>query len=157
MNKFFIAFVFLSLAFIVTCMVLYIPTIWLVITALYIFCAVSFYLQLQLKRRTVEELQKCNNKFVASGNAITDTLKSAFDSIKKNTQSVAKLQSAIADHKNRIRRIEQQLSRVTVRGIPLADAVENVKDAKSNSIEFNKQLLAQKREQRNEQRNHKAD
>lgn len=108
--------------------VVYLPAVWIAITALGILWGISFYLYMQLKRRTAEEFKKYNVKFVESGNAITDTLRVAFDNIKKNTRSANQLQSPLTELKARVHRIEQHISRIKVQGMPLSSAFPEEKE-----------------------------
>lgn len=139
MNKNFIALIILSMVALAGAVatVIYLPAVWVAIVSLFILWGISFYLYIQLKRRTVQEFQKYNNKFVESGNAITDTLRVAFDNIKKNTRSLSQLQSPLAELKARIHRVEQAVQR-----LPNTTA--------KPSVQSNQQ---QKTNQKNERRN----
>lgn len=58
--------------------------------------------------KKVENKTDGNNRQLAeAGNALTDTLKVAFDSLKKNSIEHTKINSKISDHNLRIHRLEQ--------------------------------------------------
>ena len=93
--------------------VMYISTMWLLIILLLISWVLFLRAIFKFKKRIEENFKKQNEKFVESGNAITDTLKVAFDNIKKNSNAISKLQSTLAEQNTKIYRIEQRLSRLT--------------------------------------------
>lgn len=147
MNKTFIALIVLSTAALVSiaAMVIYLPAVWLAIVSAFILWGISFYLYVQLKRRTVEEFQKYNSKFIESGNAITDTLKVAFDNVKKSSRDLSQVQSSVTEHKAKIHRLEQHIARIKVQGMSLKDAFPEVNQKYSKT--------KQKNERRNQQAN----
>ncbi len=105
----------------------------------------------------MEEFKKYNNKFVESGNTITEALKTAFDNVKKNNNSINKIESSLTEQNARVHKIERLLSRVPAARGMLPDVIpaenKEIKETKSKLTVINKQLLALKREQKNERRN----
>ena len=91
----------------------YVSVVWLTIGTLFVLWGTSLHLHIQLKRRTAEEFKKYNYKFVESGNAITDTLKVAFDNIKKNNRSLGQIQAPMSELKVRVHRVEQAVQRLS--------------------------------------------
>lgn len=93
------------------------PSIWLADMLLLDIWVALFYLYLQLKRRVSEEFEKYNIKFVESGNAITDTLKVAFDNIKKTSTEQQRLNAKLREYNSKLHRVEQHQHRLASIGI----------------------------------------
>jgi len=65
-----------------------------------------------LLKRKLEEHNALQKKALAeAGNAITETLRVAFDNLKKNTNEHGKFNSKFVEHNSRIHRLEQHTSR----------------------------------------------
>lgn len=96
---------------------------------LLIIYAIGGFLLLQhlhLKKKIKKEMQEqdlAHKKSLAeAGNAITDTLKIAFDNLKKNANEHNKINGKITEHNSRIHRLEQNSSR-TARELEKRDEI----------------------------------
>ena len=114
---------------------IYVPVVWLAISTLAVLWVIAFYLYVQLKRRISEEFLKYNNRFAESGNAITDTLKIAFDQLKKNNTDHNKINSKLTEYSSKIHRLEQIHNR-TYRdkdiGIKINEDINNENEQRRN-------------------------
>ena len=63
----------------------------------------------KLNARREEDLKKTAQMLSEAGAAITDTMKVAFDNLKKVSGSATKSQSKVSDHEARLHRLEQHL------------------------------------------------
>lgn len=69
------------------------------------------YKAMQLQKQ-LNKLDKDHKKQLAeAGNAITDTLRVAFDNLKRNTGDHNKINSKLTEHNSRIHRLEQNMNR----------------------------------------------
>lgn len=73
--------------------------------------SIVLYILWRLDERQRADDKKHGTRLVEAGNAITDTLRLAFDNLKKLTNSGTKTQAKITEHENRLRRLEQYTQR----------------------------------------------
>lgn len=86
-------------------------SIYIALFVLFVICGYLLYQHVQLERR-VKEQDKAHKKALAdAGSAITDTLKIAFDNLKKNSSEHNKVNNKLTEHTGRIHRLEQQFQR----------------------------------------------
>lgn len=78
---------------------------------LFAFCGYLLYIANKMQRKLKEQDEKHRKALLEAGNAITETLHVAFDSLKKNASDHNKLNSKIVEHNTRIHRLEQHISR----------------------------------------------
>lgn len=64
-----------------------------------------------MEKRSATNSEKQSTALVEAGTALTDTLKIAFENIKKVSLANTKTQSKISDHAARIHRLEQHLQK----------------------------------------------
>ena len=89
-----------------------------------------FMLHLQDKRRDAS-LKKNAEMLSEAGTAITDTLKVAFDNLKKVSASATKAQAKSSDHEARIHRIEQHFSK-TLNNAAREETIRRATEAKES-------------------------
>lgn len=76
-----------------------------------ILAGIILFLVWRNDKETIASAKKQETRLIEAGNAITDTLRVAFDNLKKISNTGSKTQTKINDHEARIRRLEQQLQR----------------------------------------------
>ena len=74
------------------------------------------YKSYKLEKRLNTQAQDQKKQLVEAGNAITDTLKIAFDNLKRNSSDHNKINAKISEHNSRIHRLEQHENR-SVKGL----------------------------------------
>jgi len=74
-------------------------------------CGYLIYQNMQLARKIIEQNIAHKKSLAEAGNAITETLRVAFDNLKKNTTEHGKFNSKFVEHNSRIHRLEQHISR----------------------------------------------
>lgn len=85
--------------------------IYIAIFVLFIMCGYIMYRHVLLERKVKEQDESHRKAIVNSGNAITDTLRVAFDNLKRNASDHNKINGKITEHNSRIHRLEQHISR----------------------------------------------
>lgn len=80
---------------------------------LYAFCGYLLYLNNKTLRKIQEQDIAHKKSLVEAGNAITETLRVAFDNLKRNTTDHNKINSKIVEHSGRIHRLEQYVGKST--------------------------------------------
>jgi len=77
-----------------------------------------FYYQIKkLKKQLLEQDDAHKRALATAGNAITDTLKVAFDQLKKNNSDHSKINSKLTEYNSRIHRLEQNMNRSVKDGL----------------------------------------
>lgn len=76
-----------------------------------LFVGYLVYRTVQLDRKIKEQDIAHKKALAEAGNAITETLRVAFDNLKKNSNEHGKLNSKLVEHNSRIHRLEQHISR----------------------------------------------
>jgi len=92
---------------------------------------VVLWLLYRLHNITEGNMQKSATMLSEAGNAITDTLKIAFENLKKVSGNITKAQGKISDHEARLHRLEQGTQRAA--GISARhEAIKNVERIKKD-------------------------
>jgi hypothetical protein len=89
-------------------------SIYIAFFALFVICGFLLYQHVQLERRLKEQDIAHKKALAEAGNAITDTLKVAFDNLKRNASDHSKINGKLTEQNSRIHRLEQHIGR-TVR------------------------------------------
>lgn len=86
--------------------------VYTILSFLFFANAILFYRLIRTEKALREEIEKSNRSLADAGNAIADTLKVAFDGIKRLTTKQDKQVNENNQIIGRIHRIEQQLQRM---------------------------------------------
>ena len=79
--------------------------------------------------KQLDRLDKEHKKqLTEAGNAITDTLRVAFDNLKRNNSDHNKINSKITEHNSRIHRLEQNINRSVKDGLKQNLKVESTQE-----------------------------
>lgn len=90
----------------------------LTLCALLIAYSVRSYYQIKkLQQKIIEQDGVHKSALATAGNAITDTLKVAFDQLKKNNSDHSKINSKLTEYNSRIHRLEQNMNRSVKDGL----------------------------------------
>ena len=90
----------------------------LTLCALLIAYSVRYYYQIKkLQQKIIEQDDAHKRALATAGNAIADTLKVAFEQLKKNNSDHAKINSKLTDYNSRIHRLEQNMNRSVKGGL----------------------------------------
>jgi hypothetical protein len=100
----------LSIIFLIAAFCIYAPA-WVLILLGCALNMVNLFIMWRIEQRTDADDKKHNTKLVDAGNAITDTLRVAFEHLKKLASAGQKTQAKLTDHESRLRRIEQYMHR----------------------------------------------
>jgi hypothetical protein len=84
---------------------------YLLIFSLYAICGYLLHKQVKILRMLKEQDITHKKSLAEAGSAITETLKVAFDNLKKNSNDHNKFNTKIVEHNSRIHRVEQHISR----------------------------------------------
>lgn len=68
---------------------------------------------MKIEKRIAQQDLQHKKALAEAGSAITDTLKIAFDNLKKNTADHNKLNAKLTEHNSRLHRLEQHITRTT--------------------------------------------
>lgn len=77
----------------------------------------SYYQIKKLNKQLLEQNESHKKALATAGNAITDTLKVAFDQLKKNNSDHSKINSKLTEYNSRIHRLEQNMNRSVKDGL----------------------------------------
>ena len=80
----------------------------ILLVAIDVYCLVKLY---KLVRKLNEQEEKQKKALAEAGNAITDTLRVAFDNLKRNTSEHNKINAKLNEYNARIHRLEQHNNR----------------------------------------------
>lgn len=86
--------------------------VYTILTLLSLATTMLYYRLRRTEKALRDEIQKNNKSLVEAGNAITDTLKVAFDNLKRVTHKQDKQTNEIHQTTNRVHRVEQQIQRM---------------------------------------------
>lgn len=81
------------------------------------YSASSYYQIKKLYQKLIEQDDAHKRALATAGNAITDTLKVAFEQLKKNNVDHSKINSKLTEHTSRIHRLEQNMNRSVKDGL----------------------------------------
>lgn len=104
--------------------------IYIAFFVLFVVCGYLWYKHIQLGRRLKEQDIDHKKALTDAGNAITDTLRVAFDNLKRNTGEHNKIHAKLTEHNSRIHRLEQNINRKTQ---PIENSSEYIDEFDKNS------------------------
>lgn len=86
--------------------------IYIAFFVLFITCGYLVYQHIHLEKK-IKDQEKSQKKAIAdAGNAITDTLRVAFDNIKRHGSEINKLSGKHTEYQSRIHRLEQTMQQI---------------------------------------------
>lgn len=86
--------------------------VYTILTLISLATTLLYYRLRRTEKALRDEIQKNNKSLAEAGNAITDTLKIAFDNLKRTTHKQDKQTNELNQITGRIHRVEQQLQRM---------------------------------------------
>lgn len=89
--------------------------IYIVFFILFALCGYILYRHIQLERLVKEQDKTQKKALLEAGNAITDTLKVAFENIKRHGSEMNKLTSKYTETQSRLHRLEQTSQQIISR------------------------------------------
>lgn len=113
-------------------------SIYIAFFVLFVICGFLLYQHVQLERRIneVDEQNKANKKALSdAGNAITETLRVAFDNLKRHNAEINKISNKHSEYQSRLHRLEhasQQMMAKNSKNIS-TEQIEELKNEKRNS------------------------
>jgi gamma-glutamylcysteine synthetase len=86
------------------------------------------YEMFKLNKALIKQNEDQRKALAEAGNAITDTLRVAFDNLKRNTAEHNKINAKLNEHSSRIHRIEQHNNRNIRDGLKRTNIIEKEKE-----------------------------
>lgn len=80
---------------------------------MFLYCCSVFYQINKIKKQLSQQDEQQKKALAEAGNAITDTIRVAFDNIKKNAADRSRINSKLTEHNSRIYRLEQNNNRLS--------------------------------------------
>ena len=92
----------------------------------------SHYQIKKLQQKIIEQDGAHKRAIATAGNAITDTLKVAFEQLKKNNVDHGKIHNKMTDYNSRIHRLEQNMNRSVKDGLKQNIKIEYKEENENN-------------------------
>lgn len=79
---------------------------------IYALCGYLYYLHKQIDRKLKEQTETSKKALIEAGNALTETLRIAFDNLKRQGMKLDKTANKDTEYQSRFHRIEQNIQRI---------------------------------------------
>lgn len=109
--------------------------IYLALLSLYALCGYLIHRIIKLNRKINEQDLAHKKALAEAGNAITDTLRVAFDNIKRQGSEMSKITNKQSEYQSRLHRLEQTLQQIISKNNKniATEQKEELKNEKRNS------------------------
>lgn len=96
------------------------------------------YEMFQLNKKMTKKIEEQKKALSDAGSAISDTLRVAFDNLKRNTAEHNKINAKLNEHNSRIHRLEQHNNRSIRDGLKRPNTIERETDDENYKREWTK-------------------